>query len=553
MAFPIGGLVRITGLVSKPEYNGKLATVAEFSATTGRIRVSLEDGKELSLKPECLVEPGAGEPEKLDESECPDEGECPAQSWARAILEELSPQLPSRPLRNPGLVPSMVGGLEEFAQRRTAWLKAQVARPASQRLPLDASPPREVLTLIKSMTWLEPSPPSRPPFRNTLTMVRYLDSEDYRQFLGFAIQKMDPSRMGADYSSGMTRVGSLPWRKELGFWSSVNWAWLIATLIKRGDWSVDCLRMNYKLRDLPSPNELMDEISNALCDISFTQRHAAEAENFRNIAMGSEHPFHDSDVLSDLALAFDTRLWRAAAEIGLDVEDLSSTPALRFSVDDAEVVVGGVDGKRWSSQEAYIRTRLMKARADALPPAEKQRCVDFFWEAISSLRMSDPRADEGLITGLARLREHTEKQLGKSLRSTAAKYGMAVPSLLAERSTRRCSHCDAAEGTKADARGQLGAKLRHCACNPYGRPYYCDTKCQRAGWAEHKPSCTAQKDGCAKQAADSHRSTTALAEAAASRAEAELLAMLELEEAEATGAGGSNLKKSGKKNKEKRR
>ena len=45
MAFPIGRLVRITGLVSKPEYNGKLATVAEFSATTGRIRVSLEDGK----------------------------------------------------------------------------------------------------------------------------------------------------------------------------------------------------------------------------------------------------------------------------------------------------------------------------------------------------------------------------------------------------------------------------------------------------------------------------------------------------------------------------
>ena len=43
--FPIGGSYEITGLVSKPEHNGKLATLAEFSATTGRIRVSLEDGK----------------------------------------------------------------------------------------------------------------------------------------------------------------------------------------------------------------------------------------------------------------------------------------------------------------------------------------------------------------------------------------------------------------------------------------------------------------------------------------------------------------------------
>jgi hypothetical protein len=45
MALPIGGLVvRITGLVSKPagEYNGKLATVAQFSATTGMIRPNEE-------------------------------------------------------------------------------------------------------------------------------------------------------------------------------------------------------------------------------------------------------------------------------------------------------------------------------------------------------------------------------------------------------------------------------------------------------------------------------------------------------------------------------
>jgi hypothetical protein len=50
-----GCSVRITGPVSKSEYNGTLA-VPVFTEAAGRIEVALlEDGKELSLKPECLV------------------------------------------------------------------------------------------------------------------------------------------------------------------------------------------------------------------------------------------------------------------------------------------------------------------------------------------------------------------------------------------------------------------------------------------------------------------------------------------------------------------
>jgi hypothetical protein len=53
--FAVGTRVRITGLVRTPEYNGKLATVLRFVEATGRIGVSLQDGTELSLKPECLI------------------------------------------------------------------------------------------------------------------------------------------------------------------------------------------------------------------------------------------------------------------------------------------------------------------------------------------------------------------------------------------------------------------------------------------------------------------------------------------------------------------
>ena len=59
--------MRITGLVSKPEHNDKLATVLCFTAATGRIGVSLEDGgKELSVKPECLEHQASAEVRGID-------------------------------------------------------------------------------------------------------------------------------------------------------------------------------------------------------------------------------------------------------------------------------------------------------------------------------------------------------------------------------------------------------------------------------------------------------------------------------------------------------
>jgi hypothetical protein len=55
---PAGTRVLVQQLVAKPEHNGKLARVVSFDARTGRYAVALDDGRELSLKAECVARSG---------------------------------------------------------------------------------------------------------------------------------------------------------------------------------------------------------------------------------------------------------------------------------------------------------------------------------------------------------------------------------------------------------------------------------------------------------------------------------------------------------------
>jgi uncharacterized protein YjhX (UPF0386 family) len=55
---PAGTRVLVQRLVAKPEHNGKRARVLSFDARTGRYAVALDDGKELSLKVECVARAG---------------------------------------------------------------------------------------------------------------------------------------------------------------------------------------------------------------------------------------------------------------------------------------------------------------------------------------------------------------------------------------------------------------------------------------------------------------------------------------------------------------
>ena len=55
---PTGTRVLVQRLVAKPEHNGKRARVVSLDARTGRYAVVLDDGKELSLKAECVARAG---------------------------------------------------------------------------------------------------------------------------------------------------------------------------------------------------------------------------------------------------------------------------------------------------------------------------------------------------------------------------------------------------------------------------------------------------------------------------------------------------------------
>jgi hypothetical protein len=55
---PDGTRVLVQRLVAKPEHNGKHARVLSSDVRTGRYAVVLDDGKELSLKAECVAKAG---------------------------------------------------------------------------------------------------------------------------------------------------------------------------------------------------------------------------------------------------------------------------------------------------------------------------------------------------------------------------------------------------------------------------------------------------------------------------------------------------------------
>ncbi len=55
---PAGSRVLVQRLIAKPEHNGKRARVVSFDVRTGRYAVALDDGKELSLKAECVARAG---------------------------------------------------------------------------------------------------------------------------------------------------------------------------------------------------------------------------------------------------------------------------------------------------------------------------------------------------------------------------------------------------------------------------------------------------------------------------------------------------------------
>ncbi len=55
---PVGIRLLVQRLVAKPEHNGKRARVLSFDKRGGQYTIALDEGKELSLKPECVARAG---------------------------------------------------------------------------------------------------------------------------------------------------------------------------------------------------------------------------------------------------------------------------------------------------------------------------------------------------------------------------------------------------------------------------------------------------------------------------------------------------------------
>ena len=80
------------------------------------------------------------------------EPECDEQREARDLLEKMEKEVADlREMQQRGEAPRpedfpAQAAIEERIESQIKWLKKEVARPASQRLPKDAAPPREVLS-----------------------------------------------------------------------------------------------------------------------------------------------------------------------------------------------------------------------------------------------------------------------------------------------------------------------------------------------------------------------------------------------------------------------
>lgn len=387
------------------------------------------------------------------------------------------------------------------------WLRYEVARPQSSRIPKDAVPPRDVLRLLASMMVIERPPPAIGVF--CMQIVRYLDAVSETMHLGISLTRTKDGKfinstsalaemLGDDNNDNFkdkpTLLVSMPWRKQLGSWPVVNWAWLVALVAKKFEIKpLGGITPNYKLKDVPVP-DFESQVLRSFVDVARGHRFKDCIDcDIRALANINARVGIDYDQRNDLALLFDRKFFTVANDSGLQVEDFSARPALTFMVENTNVVVEGGSVKRhWPSVEAYVRHRLESAELHPdLSEDEAARHRDFIWEVLASQKLKQIGLATPSADTWAEYQKYAEKKLGKKLRRVARTYNMPVPNLAAEEVRLRCSHCDKPEGEAVGDDGRPGAKLLTCSCNTAGPPYYCNSECQRLDWPSHREFCTA--------------------------------------------------------------
>jgi hypothetical protein len=394
--------------------------------------------------------------------------------------------------------------------KRMERLASEAKRPESKRLPLDSTPPRGILRAATKLGFLEPPPKGLSTGEKAdLHVCRVMmDNDLLNVVLGFSLTVSTAwapsSQQQGKPTSETKHVADIPWSPLMGSWSPEEWAWLLMALLNRTMWPIKRIALQFKLQDLPHDN-FVRMVEESFSDILYTERYSGSMESYKGL-MFVDDGNRDLTRLNDVAYLFDTKLWETALDIGFDLEDRSLRPGLTFYVggrDNSRGIVLDKDGKRWNTQEGYIRGRLKKATLhESLSAKDASMHADFLWGMLKAQKMYNEektlkvgsKTEEGFLNGAVgweMYNDFVEKKLGKRLRKLARKHNMEIPEAATKRSTRKCSNCGVAEGTARDVTGKVGCKLGNCVCNPEGPPYYCNVQCQRADWPDHKEFCTA--------------------------------------------------------------
>jgi hypothetical protein len=291
-----------------------------------------------------------------------------------------------------------------------AKLEAEADRPIAQRLPKDSIPERTVLQALKlfapcpaaalnthdSYAICEPLPDGKAVHAQ---VVRYLEYGSMAMHLGFSLRTVYEERLG-----NVVPIGTMPWLREMGSWTDINWGWFLCLLFHKVDLKskLSGVTLTYKMQDRPEA-DFVRKVEVAFKDVCRTKRCAplaaqleqARFEDHCLLDRNNRLVFFDVNLHNDVCHAFDTKFYQVALDLGLPVEDRKSSPALTFQVGNKAIPIehpnakSCVRGRSFESPEAYVRARLnaavsMLGPGSPLSQDEAKRHVQYMWELLSS-------------------------------------------------------------------------------------------------------------------------------------------------------------------------